>query len=99
MANGKLGLDQTARRKDLKITSKRRGTLGKSRSVQTYTAVIHREGHWYVAVCPEVGVASQGKSISGAIANLKEATELYLEEFPPPVSERSLITTFDVTHA
>ncbi|HZL65909.1 MAG TPA: type II toxin-antitoxin system HicB family antitoxin [Candidatus Limnocylindrales bacterium] len=99
MANGKLGIDQPARRKDLKIATKRRGTLGKSRSVRTYTAVIHREDHWYVAACPEVGVVSQGKSIDEAIANLKEATELYLEEFPPPSSERSLITTFDVTHA
>jgi predicted RNase H-like HicB family nuclease len=73
--------------------------LNKSMSVRTYTAVIHREGRWYVAACPEVGVVSQGKSIDEAIANLKEATELYLEEFPPPSSERSLITTFDVTHA
>jgi predicted RNase H-like HicB family nuclease len=66
---------------------------------QTYTAVVHREGAWYVAECPEVGVVSQGKSIEEAIANLKEATELYLEEFPPATSERSLITTFDVTYA
>ena len=73
--------------------------LEKSRSVRTYTAVIHREDPWYVAACPEVGVVSQGKSIEEAIAKLKEATELYLEEFPPPASERSLITTFDVTHA
>lgn len=70
-----------------------------SEPVQTYTAVIHREGSWYVAECPEVGVVSQGKSIEEAIFNLKEATELYLEEFPPPVFERSLITTFDVTYA
>ncbi|MGA2688719.1 MAG: type II toxin-antitoxin system HicB family antitoxin [Candidatus Korobacteraceae bacterium] len=59
---------------------------------QTYTAVVHREEAWYVAECPEVGVVSQGKSIEEAIANLKEATELYLEGFPPPPSERSLIT-------
>lgn len=73
--------------------------LKKSRPVRTYTAVIHREGSWYVAGCPEVGVVSQGKTIEDAIANLKEATELYLEEFPPAPSERSLITTFDVTYA
>ncbi len=42
---------------------------------------------------------SQGKTLEEAIANLKEATELYLEEFPPPTAERSLITTFDVTYA
>lgn len=73
--------------------------LKKSKPVRTYTAVIHREDPWYVAECPEVGVVSQGKSIEEAIFNLKEATELYLEEFPPPVFERSLITTFDVTYA
>jgi len=35
-----------------------------------------------VAECPEVGTASQGETIEEAIANLREATELYLEEFP-----------------
>ena len=68
-------------------------------SIHTYTAVVHREEDWYVAECPEVGVVSQGKTLDEAIANLKEATELYLEEFPPPPYERSLITTFDVTYA
>lgn len=36
----------------------------------------------YVAKCPEVGTVSQGKSVEEAVANLKEATELCLEEFP-----------------
>ena len=47
-----------------------------------YTAIIHKEDEWYVAECPEVGTASQGKTIEEAISNLQEATELYLEEFP-----------------
>ena len=51
-------------------------------AVRTFTAVIHKEDDWYVAECPEVGTASQGRTIEEAIANLKEATELYLEEFP-----------------
>lgn len=51
---------------------------------RTYTAVIHKEEDWYVADCSEVGTVSQGKTIEEAIANLKEATELYLEEFPSP---------------
>lgn len=50
----------------------------------------------YVAVCPEVGTASQGKTIEEAVKNLKEATELYLEEFPMESKERSIITTFEV---
>ena len=47
-----------------------------------YSAIVHKEDEWYVAECPEVGTASQGVSIEEAVANLKEATELYLEEFP-----------------
>jgi predicted RNase H-like HicB family nuclease len=66
---------------------------------QTYTAVVHREEQWYVAECPEVGVVSQGKTIEEAVVNLKEATELYLEEFPPPPPQRAVITTFDVSYA
>ena len=50
--------------------------------VRTFTAVIHKEGDLFVAECPEVGTVSQGPTIEGAIANLREATELYLEEFP-----------------
>ena len=62
----------------------------------TLTAVIHREDDLYVAECPEVGTASQGTSIEEAIENLREATELYLEEFPLQDIPRSLLTTFEV---
>ena len=51
-------------------------------AARTFTAVIHKEDSWYVAECPEVGTVSQGHTIEEAVANLKEATELYLEEFP-----------------
>ena len=51
--------------------------------IQTYTAVVHQEESWYVAECPEVGVVSQGKTLEEAVANLREATGLYPEEFPP----------------
>jgi predicted RNase H-like HicB family nuclease len=63
----------------------------------TFTAVLHKEGDLYVADCPEVGTVSQGKSVEEAIANLKEATELYLEEFPPENSGRPLVTVFEGT--
>src|SRR3990170_2240871 len=62
----------------------------------TLTAVIHREEDLYVAECPEVGTISQGSTIEKAIQNLKEATELYLEEFPIEDISRSLLTTFEV---
>jgi len=51
-------------------------------SIGTFTAVLHKEGDLYVADCPEVGTVCQGKNVEAAVANLKEATELYLEEFP-----------------
>ena len=50
----------------------------------------------YVAECPEVGTVSQGRTLEEAIDNLKEATELYLEEFPIEEERKSLITTFEV---
>lgn len=64
--------------------------------MDTYTAIIHREGELFVALCPETGTVSQGKTIEEAVENLKEATELYLEMFPLPSISRSLITTFEV---
>lgn len=65
----------------------------------TLTAVIHKERSWYIAECPEVGTVSQGKTIDLALANLKEATELYLEEFPIKKIARPLLTTFEATYA
>ena len=50
--------------------------------MSSLTAIIHKEEDMYVANCPEVGTVSQGKTIEEAIDNLREATELYLEEFP-----------------
>jgi len=65
-----------------------------------FTAVIHREDDLYVAQCPEVGTASQGATVEEALANLKEATELYLEEFPMSGTSAgpSLVTTFEAAH-
>ncbi|MEK6531004.1 MAG: type II toxin-antitoxin system HicB family antitoxin [Deltaproteobacteria bacterium] len=66
-------------------------------SVRTFTAVIHKEENLYVAECPEVGTVSQGCTIEESISNLKEATELYLEEFPAQDIPKSLMTTFEAT--
>lgn len=68
-------------------------------AVRTFTAVLHKEEDLYVAECPEVGTVSQGYTIEEAIANLQEATELYLEEFPLPDIGRPLLTTFEATYA
>ncbi|MEI7847265.1 MAG: type II toxin-antitoxin system HicB family antitoxin [Chloroflexota bacterium] len=51
-------------------------------TTEILTAILHQEDDLYVAECPEAGTVSQGYSIEEAIANLKEARELYLEEFP-----------------
>jgi len=62
----------------------------------TLSAVIQKEDDLYVAQCPEIGTASQGTTIDEALANLKEATELYLEEFPQDETSPPLLTTFEV---
>ena len=64
--------------------------------VKSLTAVIHREDDLYVAECPEIGTVSQGTTIEEAIENLKEATILYLDEFPVADIPRSLLTTFEI---
>ena len=58
--------------------------------VRTFSAVVHKEKKLYVAECPEVGTVSQGSSVEEAISNLKEATELYLEDFSFPRATRPL---------
>ena len=66
---------------------------------RSFSAVVHQEGNIIVADCPEIGTVSQGPTVDEAIANLKEATELYLEEFPMPAPSRPLLTTFEVACA
>ena len=65
----------------------------------TFTAVIHREEDLYVAECPEVGTISQGHTVEDAVANLKEATELYLQEFPLPEISHPIVTSFEAEYA
>lgn len=64
--------------------------------MQTFTALIRKEEDMYIAECPEVGTVSQGKTIEEAVNNLKEATELYLEEFPLEEKPHPILTTFEV---
>jgi predicted RNase H-like HicB family nuclease len=46
-----------------------------------------------------VGTVSQGATVEEAVANLKEATELFLEEFPPENPSRPLVTVFEARYA
>lgn len=50
------------------------------------TAAVSKEGPFYVARCLEVEVTSQGENLDNALANLKEALELYFEDVPQPVT-------------
>jgi len=46
------------------------------------TALIEREGDGFVALCPELDIASQGDSLEEARDNLREALELFFETAP-----------------
>lgn len=66
----------------------------KSRS---FTVVVYKEDDIYIAECPEIGTVDQGETIEQAVSGLKEATRLYLEEFPLPETSPRYITTMDVS--
>ena len=72
-------------------------------STSTYTGIIEREGGLYVALCPELDVASQGATVEEATANLREAVELFLESASPEEVKQRLhtdvfVTRFEATH-
>jgi predicted RNase H-like HicB family nuclease len=67
-----------------------------------FSSVVNKEGKWYVATCPELGIASQGKSVENSIDNLREAIELYLEDDGaevPAANYRPLVTVVKVGRA
>lgn len=64
--------------------------------MQLTAVIIPAEEGGYVALNPETGTTSQGDSIEAALANLREATELYLEEFPAKSFGKPILTTFEV---
>jgi predicted RNase H-like HicB family nuclease len=48
----------------------------------------------YIALNPETGTTTQGETVEEAVANLKEATALYLSEFPLPAPGHPVVTMF-----
>lgn len=64
---------------------------------QLFTAVIEREDDMYVALCPELDIASQGDTVEGARDNLVEAIELFLETADPAEIESRLHSEIFVT--
>ena len=58
-----------------------------------FTVILYKEDNMYIAECPEVGTVDQGETIEQAIAGLKEATRLYLEEFTLPETSPRFVTS------
>ena len=58
--------------------------------LQQFTAIIEKEENQYVALCPELDIASQGGSVEEARANLVEALELFFESASPKEIEERL---------
>ena len=70
--------------------------------LQHFTAIIEREGDGYVALCPELDIASQGDTVEESRSNLVEAIELFLESAEPSEVQNRLrsevfITRVDVS--
>jgi len=51
--------------------------------LRKFTAIIEKEGRWFIAHCPELDIASQGKSVDEARKNLREAVELFFRHASP----------------
>ena len=62
------------------------------------TAIVERDGDGYVALCPEIDIASQGDSVAQARSNLEEALTLFFETAPAEEVERRTRSEFYVTH-
>lgn len=60
------------------------------------TAAVTREDDWYVARALEVEGASQGRTIDEALANLREALELYFEDEPVPEATEPIVAPIEV---
>ena len=65
--------------------------------MQLSAVLIPAEEGGFVALNPETGTSTQGESIEEALANLQEATELYLEEFSVVTYGQPVLTTFEVS--
>jgi predicted RNase H-like HicB family nuclease len=67
------------------------------KSMRQLTAIIEREDDGYVALCPELDIASQGETVETARTNLIEALELFFESADPTEVARRLRSEVFVT--
>ena len=65
--------------------------------IHQVTALIEREGDGYLALCPELDIASQGDTVEGARENLLEALELFFETASASEIQNRLHTEVYVT--
>jgi len=68
-----------------------------TKQTRQFTAIIEREGTGYVALCPELDIASQGDSVEDAKRNLTEALELFFEVASPSELQNRLHSEVFVT--
>lgn len=68
------------------------------RQLRQYMAIIEREGSGYVALCPELDIASQGDTVEEARCNLIEALELFFETADSSEIQRRLQSEVFITH-
>ncbi len=72
-----------------------------------FSAIFTKENKGYSVLCPELGVASQGRDLKEAEYNIREAVELFIEDIPnnelvsykQGSNETPLLKTFEVSHA
>lgn len=72
-------------------------TIGRMKTTRQPTAIIEREDDAYVALCPELDIASQGETVEAARTNLVEALEPFFESADPTEITRRLHTEIFVT--
>ncbi len=68
------------------------------KSLRNFTAIIEKEDDGYVSLCPELDVASQGKTIEEARNNLQEAIELFFEHASKDEIKARLRNEFFITN-
>jgi predicted RNase H-like HicB family nuclease len=66
--------------------------------IEHLTAIIEREDDGYVALCPELDIASQGDSVENASSNLREALTLFFETASPSEVKERLHSEVYITH-
>jgi predicted RNase H-like HicB family nuclease len=67
------------------------------KQLQQFTGIIEREGDGYIALCPELDIASQGNTVEEARRNLVEAIELFFETADPSEVQYRLYSEVFVT--